>query len=377
MARPEVIYSVLGAALGCAITAAVLGFRERASFREQELDSLLFDPLHEKRGAGAPAAPRGMTTPPRLGRAASLPDSAYPTGGATVNTRRLSVDDGAPSPPQQQPPLAVGVVAPIIVGVAGGSGSGKTCIATLISDSLQGVRVVSISSDSYYKGLAPGALASENNWDHPAALDLDLLGRHLRDLRGGRSIRVPEYSFVEHARMPDAAAHFVSAAETDVVIVDGIFVLHDEAVRAACDLTLFTVEDLDVCLARRLRRDIAERGRTIESVLIQYLRFVRPGCACIARPLSYPRLVKGSNPAPHPPPPPPSVDVNFVAPSMNFADILVPRARDNVTAINMVAKEVARRVAEAKARAGAPAAGARPALCAVAEDSATGRASAT
>jgi uridine kinase len=176
------------------------------------------------------------------------------------------------------------VVAPVIVGVAGGSGSGKTCIATLISQSraLQGVRVVSISSDSYYKGLLPGANAAENNWDHPAALDLELLAAHLQDLRAGRSIRVPKYSFVEHARMPDAAAHFVSAADTDVVIVDGIFVLHDEGVRTACDLTLFTVEDLDVCLARRLRRDIAERGRTIENVLIQYLRFVRPGCAWAA-----------------------------------------------------------------------------------------------
>ena len=169
------------------------------------------------------------------------------------------------------------MAAPVIVGVAGASGSGKTCIATLIGESLQGVRVVSISSDSYYKGLAPGADASENNWDHPAALDMELLASHLRDLRAGRSVRVPEYSFSEHARMPDAASHFISAESTDVVILDGIFVLHDEGVRAACDLTLYTVEDLDVCLARRLRRDIAERGRTIESVLLQYLRFVRPG----------------------------------------------------------------------------------------------------
>ena len=94
--------------------------------------------------------------------------------------------------------------------------------------------MVSVSSDSYYKGLAPGADAASNNWDHPAALDLELLAAHLNDLRAGRSIRVPEYSFVAHARMPEAAARFVSAADTDVVIVDGIFVLHDEGVRAAC-----------------------------------------------------------------------------------------------------------------------------------------------
>ena len=160
---------------------------------------------------------------------------------------------------------------------------------------------------------------------------------------------MPEYSFVEHSRMPEASAHYVSAADTDVVIVDGIFVLHDEGVRSACDLTLFTVEDLDVCLARRLRRDIAERGRTIESVLIQYLRFVRPGCEWAAGALPLPAATTGTR---QPSPPPPRcrpTDVNFIAPSMNFADVLVPRARDNVTAIEMVAKEVARRVAVAKA----------------------------
>jgi uridine kinase len=91
-----------------------------------------------------------------------------------VNTRRLSLDDTASLAACPAPPAA-SVVAPVIVGVAGGSGSGKTCIATLISESLQGVRVVSISSDSYYKGLEPGANAAERNWDHPNALDLDLL----------------------------------------------------------------------------------------------------------------------------------------------------------------------------------------------------------
>ena len=321
----------------------------------------------------APPPAAGGGTPTRPARVAVAPDSAYPTGGATVNTRRLSVDDSALQHPPPAAAPSPGVAAPVIVGVAGGSGSGKTCIATLIGESLQGVRVVSVSSDSYYKGLAPGADAASNNWDHPAALDLELLAAHLNDLRAGRSIRVPEYSFVAHARMPEAAARFVSAADTDVVIVDGIFVLHDEGVRAACDLTLYTVEDLDVCLARRMRRDIAERGRTIESVLNQYLRFVRPGCACARqraakRAPRKPKARKARAPKPTRRPPhlrPTSpADINFIAPSMNFADILVPRARDNVIAIEMVAKEVARRVGEAKerARSGAP-----PALSAVKE----------
>ena len=290
--RPEFLLA-LGACIGAALVATAFSLRVRAggpSASGAFLDNLLHAdhaPGEDKVGhTGA----RSLGTPPRAAKGSPVaPDTAYaayPTGGASVNTRRLSVDSPAAGGPTAAPPpaLARGVVAPVIVGVAGGSGSGKTCIATLISQSraLQGVRVVSISSDSYYKGLLPGVNAAENNWDHPAALDLELLAAHLQDLRAGRSIRVPEYSFVEHARMPDAAAHFVSAADTDVVIVDGIFVLHDEGVRTACDLTLFTVEDLDVCLARRLRRDIAERGRTIENVLIQYLRVVRPGCAFAA-----------------------------------------------------------------------------------------------
>lgn len=194
---------------------------------------------------------------------------------------------------------------PVIVGVAGASGSGKTCIASLIEKRLQGVSVVSISSDSYYRGLKEGSDASKHNWDHPDALDLDLLSQHLMDLREGRDVQVPVYNFSTHSR-DKVNAVFVSAHDTDVIIVDGIFVLCVEKLRKAFDLTLFTVEDLDVCLVRRLRRDIAERGRSIESVLLQYMMFVRPGYT------------------------------NFIEPSRSFADILVPRARDNHIAIEMV-----------------------------------------
>ena len=245
-------------------------------------------------------------------RRPSAIDSSFPTGGASLKTRSLlssSTDDGESVASASGPRI---VAPPVIVGVAGASGSGKTCVAQLIEEQLAaGVRVVSISSDSYYLGLSPGAEASENNWDHPDALDLDLLASHLADLREGKDVHVPEYDFSKHQRNPDkASGTFISALETDVVIVDGIFVLAVEKLRATFDLTLFTVEELDVCLARRLRRDIAERGRSIESVLAQYLRFVRPGY------------------------------INFIEPSKNKADILVPRARDNVVAIDMCAKEV-------------------------------------
>jgi len=225
--------------------------------------------------------------------------SPHPLGGAsfrTMSEKSPAKELSAPSP----------VAPPVIVGVAGASGSGKTCIASLIEQRLVGVRVVSISSDNYYKGLKPGTNPAEVNFDHPESLDLDLLAKHLIDLREGRDVRVPEYNFSTHKRCPDEQFTFISARETDVVIVDGIFVLAVEKLRSAFDLTLFTVEDLDVCLVRRLRRDIAERGRSLESVLLQYMLFVRPGY------------------------------VNFIEPSRSCADILVPRARDNHTAIEMV-----------------------------------------
>ena len=220
--------------------------------------------------------------------------------------------------------------------------------------------------DNYYKGLPPGVDASVYNWDHPEALDMDLLAAHLRALHSGEDISVPHYDFTEHKRRVPALnssnedCTFISASETDVVILDGIFVLAVPPVRAACDLTLFTLEDLDICLARRLRRDISERGRSVDGVLEQYCRFVKPGFH------------------------------NFIQPSMNFAgecvfscfnmipflprystfwhtkttffssppppnptDILVPRARENLVAIEMVASEVARRVETETVRAAA------------------------
>lgn len=215
---------------------------------------------------------------------------------------------------------------PVIVGVAGASGSGKTCIASLIAERLP-LKVVSISSDNYYFGIPAGVDASQFNWDAPAALDFALLASHLRALGRGEDVRVPHYDFARHARAEGDEVEcttFISARETDVVILDGIFVLAVEDVKNACDLTLFTTEDLDVCLARRLRRDIAERGRDVDSVLQQYLRFVKPGFH------------------------------TFIAPSMNHADILVPRARDNETAIEMVSREVQRRVEAAVALSIAP-----------------------
>jgi uridine kinase len=125
--------------------------------------------------------------------------------------------------------------------------------------------------------------------------------------------QIPTYDFVAHRRAEGVTTR-IRGRETAVVILDGIFVLWAERVRAVCDVTIFTVEDADVCLARRLRRDIVERGRTVESVLAQYLRHVKPGFT------------------------------QFVAPSMSLADFIIPRARENATAIAMLARDIQRRV---------------------------------
>lgn len=209
---------------------------------------------------------------------------------------------------------------PVIVGVAGGSGSGKTSIASLIAARLgSGCHVESISSDNYYIGLEPGVDAAAHNWDHPAAIEFPLLAAHLAALKAGRRVDVPTYDFAAHARTGRTLP--LCGHAVDVVIVDGIFVLWSDEVRSLCDVTLFCSEDSDVCLARRLRRDLVERGRTVESVLAQYLRFVKPGFE------------------------------RFVAPSMANADFVIPRARDNVVAIDMLAGELARRVAARRGRA--------------------------
>ena len=199
----------------------------------------------------------------------------------------------------------------IIVGVGGPSGSGKTSIAVLIKKRMGPLcKVVSLSADSYYKTLPQGADPAKWNFDVPDAIDHDLLAQQLIQLKNGEAVQVPQYDFTTHKRI-QATTEICGA---DVVIVDGIFTLHVEQVRRVCDVTMFTMEDLDVCLARRLRRDIVERGREVESVLHQYQTFVKPGFE------------------------------TFVRPSMQHADFIIPRARDNKIAIDMLARDITAQV---------------------------------
>lgn len=198
-----------------------------------------------------------------------------------------------------------------IICVGGASGSGKTSISEIVREELResDYKVVTISADSYYIPIEDGEDPSQHNFDHPEAIDFDLLSQHLRELKRGGSVDIPVYDFSTHKRM-DETEHVDRA---DVVILDGIFTLCVRSVREICDISLFTMEDMDICLARRLKRDIEERGRTVSSVIQRYVEFVKPGFQ------------------------------TFVEPSMRHADIIVPRARENSTAIDIIVGDIRRR----------------------------------
>lgn len=162
---------------------------------------------------------------------------------------------------------------PLFIGIAGGSGSGKTTIAESVVDRLDG-QVAFVQHDAYYRH-EPHLSFEERtkvNYDHPASLETELLVAHLETLRNGEPIRRPVYDFSTHLRSEDSV--HVEAAK--VVIVEGILVLADAALRSELDLKIFVDTDPDLRLARRLERDIEERGRSPESVIAQYLETVRP-----------------------------------------------------------------------------------------------------
>ena len=193
---------------------------------------------------------------------------------------------------------------PVIIGVAGGSGSGKTTVVREIVRALGPDRVTLIQHDSYYldrSGMTPAERAAVN-YDHPDALETALLVDHVRDLLRGRPVRVPVYDFATHTRTADA----VEAAPRRAVIVEGILVLTDPELRALMDIRVFIDTDADLRLIRRLERDVAERGRSIQSVVAQYLDSVRP------------------------------MHLEFVEPSKRYAHLIVPEGGENTVAVDML-----------------------------------------
>lgn len=164
-----------------------------------------------------------------------------------------------------------------VVGIAGGSASGKTSVAREILKKLPNVPWVAIvSQDAYYKSLSPEqhklAHQEQYDFDHPDAFDYDILTQCIKDLRRGKSVEIPVYSFVQHQRTSETNYLYGPA----VLIVEGIFVLHDPEIRELLDLKVYVQADSDLMLARRIKRDIVERGRSVNSVLDQYLRYVKP-----------------------------------------------------------------------------------------------------
>ena len=230
--------------------------------------------------AAAAAAADSTPGPSLMSSTASLgadtPTAKAGGSGATAATRSKTIvlTDAGRAPWYN----SIGEPVPAyVVGIAGGSASGKTSVAREILKKLPNVPWVAIvSQDAYYKSLSPEesklAFQEQYDFDHPDAFDYDILKQCIKDLRQSKAVEIPVYSFVQHQRTSETNYLYGPA----VLIVEGIFVLHDPEIRDLLDLKVFVQADSDLMLARRIKRDIVERGRSVNSVLDQYLRFVKP-----------------------------------------------------------------------------------------------------
>ncbi len=192
----------------------------------------------------------------------------------------------------------------IIIGISGPSASGKSLLANTIVNELGSEQVVVISEDAYYKdnGHLPFSEREKINYDHPDSFDHSLLCEHLRQLRDGRSVEIPIYSHSKHMRMPETR----TVGRHAIIILEGILLFSDKELREIMDIRIFMSTPLDVCLTRRLKRDVVERHRTFESVVHQYETTVRP------------------------------MYLQFIEPSSRYADIIIPRGGENRIAIEMI-----------------------------------------
>ena len=192
----------------------------------------------------------------------------------------------------------------VVIGMAGGSGSGKTTVVRRIVESLGNDQVTVLEHDRYYRDRSDLRLEERAamNYDHPDSLETDLMVRHLEALRSGSVVEVPVYDFARYARVPATDL----AQPRRAIIVEGILIYTDAALRSLLDVKVFVDADDDIRFIRRLRRDVAERGRTMESVVEQYLNTVKP------------------------------MHLDFVEPSKRYADIIVPQGGHNTVAIDML-----------------------------------------
>lgn len=198
---------------------------------------------------------------------------------------------------------------PIIIGITGGSGSGKTTIAHEIYDYFKGDRILIITQDSYYRHHPEMSIEQRNaiNFDHPDAFDTPLLISQLKDLIAGKAIKMPVYDFTTHLRSEQT----IDVQPADIIILEGILVLADPVLRSLMDIKIFVDTDDDIRLIRREKRDMAERGRSLESVIEQYLATVKP------------------------------MYHQFIEPTKRYADIIVPEGGANDVAIDMLTTKIA------------------------------------
>lgn len=200
---------------------------------------------------------------------------------------------------------------PMIIGVAGGSGSGKTTIINAITEELEENDFVTLQHDAYYKNInhLPLLERERTNYDHPDALETDLLINHIKSLSKWEKVEAPIYDFATHTRMEKGQMK----KPAKLIIIDGILIFVEKALRDLMDVKIFVSTDNDIRFIRRLKRDIKERGRSMESVVNQYLATVRP------------------------------MHMAFVEPSRKFADIIIPEGRNPVS-VKMVVSMIKRQL---------------------------------
>ncbi|WP_313803183.1 uridine kinase [Cytobacillus sp.] len=197
---------------------------------------------------------------------------------------------------------------PVVIGVAGGSGSGKTSVTKSIYDFFKGHSILMLEQDYYYKDQAhlPFEERLKTNYDHPLAFDNDLLIEHIQKLLRYERINKPVYDYAVHTRSNEV----IAVEPKDVIILEGILVLEDERLRNLMDIKLFVDTDADLRIIRRLSRDINERGRTMDSVIDQYVNVVRP------------------------------MHNQFIEPTKRYADIIIPEGGHNHVAIDLMVTKI-------------------------------------
>jgi uridine kinase len=200
------------------------------------------------------------------------------------------------------------LINPITVGVAGGTGAGKTTVSRAILDRAGAENIAYLEHDAYYKDLRdlPFAHTGPLNFDHPDTLETSLLVEHVQQLRHGQPVAVPIYDFTTNRRLSEVKIVYPQP----IILVEGILIFAEPELRELFDVRIFVDTDADIRFIRRLRRDVSERGRTVESVIAQYLTSVRP------------------------------MHLDFVEPSKRYADVIIPEGGLNLVAIDMVASRI-------------------------------------